>query len=263
MAGKAVSIGVRAAALPAGGCACLRSRCACWHRLRCILKYSRLQRSIIYCRMICSGVGEAGSKRAPRRMAKAVFTTKIIPGYDDLPEERYHFPRTYLRAAEQAVGDLIVYYEPRRTTVQLSSRGGRQSYFAVARVEQLVPDQARPDHFYAMVTDFLEFDRPVPFREGSRYYEVRAFGERTALRARGRLVAPFDPSPRSSSRRSCRPALCRRWLKPQSWELRSPDLLRIHRLRSSVPSSRASYRGRFATKHSSATSGLRTTTAAP
>jgi putative restriction endonuclease len=32
-------------------------------------------------------------------MTKVVFTTKIDPTYDDLPEERYHFPRTYLRQA--------------------------------------------------------------------------------------------------------------------------------------------------------------------
>jgi putative restriction endonuclease len=30
-------------------------------------------------------------------MAKAVFTTKIDPTYDDLPEFRYHFPQTYRR----------------------------------------------------------------------------------------------------------------------------------------------------------------------
>ena len=31
-------------------------------------------------------------------MAKAVLTTKVDPSYDDLPEERHHFPRTYLNA---------------------------------------------------------------------------------------------------------------------------------------------------------------------
>jgi putative restriction endonuclease len=30
-------------------------------------------------------------------VSKAVFTTKADPTYDDLPEFRYHFPRTYLR----------------------------------------------------------------------------------------------------------------------------------------------------------------------
>ena len=104
-------------------------------------------------------------------MAKAVFTTKVSPAYDDLPEERYHFPRTYLRAAREAVGDWIVYYEPRRTSADLSSRGGRQCYFATARVEGITSDPHRHAHYYAHVKDYLEFDRPVPFREGDHYYE--------------------------------------------------------------------------------------------
>jgi putative restriction endonuclease len=41
-------------------------------------------------------------------MTKAVFTTKVTPSYKDLPEDRYHFPRTYLNFVQQAVGDYIV-----------------------------------------------------------------------------------------------------------------------------------------------------------
>lgn len=105
-------------------------------------------------------------------VSKAVFTTKTDPTYDDLPEFRYHFPRTYLHQVEAVVGDWIVYYEPRRTSGDLSSRGGRQAYFATARVASVQPDSAIPDHFYAFVSDFLEFDRPVPFKEGDHYYEA-------------------------------------------------------------------------------------------
>ncbi len=104
-------------------------------------------------------------------MAKAVFTAKVFSSYDDLPEERYHFPRTYLGAAREAVGDWIVYYEPRRVSTDLSSSGGRQSYFATARVKSVRPDPNQPNHYYAFVSDYLEFDRPVPFREGDFYYE--------------------------------------------------------------------------------------------
>jgi putative restriction endonuclease len=104
-------------------------------------------------------------------MAKAVFTSKVEPGYKDLPEERYHFPRTYLNYARQAVGDYIVYYEPRRPSIDLSSAGGRQSYFGVARVTAVVDDQTLPNHYYALVDQYLDFDRPVPFAEGSHYYE--------------------------------------------------------------------------------------------
>jgi putative restriction endonuclease len=104
-------------------------------------------------------------------MAKAVFTTKVTPSYDDLPEVRYHFPKTYLNYARQAVGDHVVYYEPRRSSVNLSSAGGRQSYFGVARVKSIVEDERQPDHYYALVDDYLDFDRPVPFSDGSLYYE--------------------------------------------------------------------------------------------
>ena len=98
-------------------------------------------------------------------MAKAVLTTKVDPSYDDLPEDRYHFPRTYLNAAREALGDWIVYYEPRRVSADLSSRGGRQSYFATARIMSIEPDPRRDDHHYAYVEDYLEFDRAVPFRD--------------------------------------------------------------------------------------------------
>jgi putative restriction endonuclease len=104
-------------------------------------------------------------------MAKVVFTTKISSSYDDRPEEYYHFPDTYLSQARSAVGDFLIYYEPRRLSVADSSRGGRQSYFATARVDEIVEDRSRADHYYARVSGFLSFDQPVPFSEGEKYYE--------------------------------------------------------------------------------------------
>lgn len=104
-------------------------------------------------------------------MANAVLTTKVDPTYDDLPEQRYHFPRTYLRQVEAARGDWIIYYEPRRSSGDPSSRGGRQVYFATARIADVIPDPTTPDHFYALIDSYLDFARPVPFREGSHYYE--------------------------------------------------------------------------------------------
>lgn len=123
-------------------------------------------------------------------MVKAIFTTKIEPVYDDLPEIHYHFPKTYLRAAGDAVGDWIIYYEPRRTG---GDRRGRLSYFATARVTSIKPDPARDDHFYAFVSDYLEFDRAVPFREGDRFYEsgLRREDGKTSKGAFGRSVRPI------------------------------------------------------------------------
>jgi putative restriction endonuclease len=98
-------------------------------------------------------------------MAKAVFTHRQRSGYRDLPYRRYHFPRSYLNAVRQAVGDWILYYEPRR-------EGGREAYVAVARVTGIDPDPERADHFYAWIEDYLGFDAPVPFREGGTVHEA-------------------------------------------------------------------------------------------
>jgi putative restriction endonuclease len=127
-------------------------------------------------------------------MAKAIFTTEVDPTYDDLPEFQYHFPRTYLRAVESTVGDWIVYYEPRRATGELSSRGGRQVYFATARVVSVRPDPTMANHFYAFVEDFLEFPHPVPFRDGDHYYEsaLRRADGGTSKGAFGRAVRPLS-----------------------------------------------------------------------
>ncbi|HEV8483251.1 MAG TPA: HNH endonuclease [Blastocatellia bacterium] len=104
-------------------------------------------------------------------MAKGVFTTKVNPEYDDLPEIRYHFPKTYLNQVGQTVGDWIVYYEPRRQDASPDGRAGRQAYFATARVERIEADDRRRGHYYAFLSDYLEFDNSVPFRSGSTYLE--------------------------------------------------------------------------------------------
>lgn len=104
-------------------------------------------------------------------MANAVFTTSESSAYDDQPEIRYHFPRTYLKQAKQAEGDCILYYEPRRTSGP-SSATGRQSYFAAAFVDRIIPDPETPDHFYALLKHYIELDTAVPFREGDHYFEA-------------------------------------------------------------------------------------------
>jgi putative restriction endonuclease len=104
-------------------------------------------------------------------LAKGVFTTKVNPTYDDLPEVRYHFPKTYLNQAKATVGDWIVYYEPRRQDANAAGRGGRQVYFATARVQRIAADLHRPDHYYAFVTDFLEFEYSVSFQQNGKYLE--------------------------------------------------------------------------------------------
>ena len=103
-------------------------------------------------------------------MANAIFTASESSAYDDLIEAHYHFPRTYLRQVEEAVGDWIIYYEPRRTSGP-NSATGRQAYFATARVDSITEDSSRPGHYYAHVSGFLEFDHPVSFREADSHRE--------------------------------------------------------------------------------------------
>lgn len=104
-------------------------------------------------------------------MAKAILTAKLSPAYDDIPEQQYHFGREYLRQIEAALDDFVVYYEPRRTSTNLSSSGGRQSYFAIARICSIREDRYLKDHFYADISDYIDFDRPVPFKSPLGYLE--------------------------------------------------------------------------------------------
>ncbi|WP_300578007.1 HNH endonuclease [Phenylobacterium sp.] len=123
---------------------------------------------------------------------KAVFDTKPNSGYDDEIVRRYHFPtqRNYVDAAQAAVGDWIVYREPQRNR-------GRRAYTAVARVLRIEPDLARTNHAYAIVGDYLPFDRPVPFAgapEGG-YWEtpLRAIDDarRIGAAVQGRAMRPL------------------------------------------------------------------------
>lgn len=109
-------------------------------------------------------------------MPNAVFTTRLSPSYDDVPEERYHFPKRYLSTAREAVGDWIVYYEPRRTGNATGASNGRQAYFAIAQVAAVVDDTRMPDHYYAIIEagTYINFVSPVPFRMGDDFFESRA-----------------------------------------------------------------------------------------
>ncbi len=104
-------------------------------------------------------------------MTKAVFTTRVSPSYDDLPELYYHFPKQYLKRVEETVGDWIVYYEPSRTGGGSSRREGRKVYFATAKITGVRNDPDRPGHYYADIAEYLEFDNPVPFRLENRFFE--------------------------------------------------------------------------------------------
>ncbi len=91
-------------------------------------------------------------------MGFGIFIHRADSIYDDSPAERYQFPSQYLRRAEACVGDWIIYYEPRKVT---ESRG----YFAVAKVQQIIPDPGAPGMYIAVIEpgSYLDFINPVPF----------------------------------------------------------------------------------------------------
>lgn len=93
-------------------------------------------------------------------MGFGIFIHRPDSIYDDSPAERYQFPSQYLGRAEGSLGDWILYYEPVKVPL---SRG----YFAMAKVEQIVPDTTAPDMYLALIEpgSYLDFPNPVPFSD--------------------------------------------------------------------------------------------------
>jgi putative restriction endonuclease len=115
-----------------------------------------------------------------------VFLHREDSRYDDRPAERYQFPRQYLSRASQFVGDWIVYYEPRRGPTG-------KGYYAIARVEQIIPDPTAVDMHIALIEpgSYLPFERPVPFSDGGGVVERGVLNE--AGKISGRAQAAVRP----------------------------------------------------------------------
>ncbi|MFN4206360.1 MAG: HNH endonuclease [Agrobacterium albertimagni] len=95
-------------------------------------------------------------------MAKAIFYHKDESGYKDVRGQLYHFPKMYLSRVQQALGDWIVYYGP---LTGMTSR----YYSGLARVTAIDDDQELPDHHYARLADYIDFDRPLDYRENGGF----------------------------------------------------------------------------------------------
>lgn len=92
-------------------------------------------------------------------MGYGVFVHKEGSGYFDVPWSHYQFPKRYRKVAEEMVGNWIVYYEPVKPP---PSKG----FFAVAKVEAVVPDHEREDHYRAIIEkgSFLNLEPCVPHK---------------------------------------------------------------------------------------------------
>jgi putative restriction endonuclease len=123
-------------------------------------------------------------------MSYGVFIHRPDSRYDDVPSERYQFPKQYLDRARQFEGGWVLYLEPSKLR---ETRG----YFAVARVDQIIPDPRHDGMFLAIISpgSYLDFGTPVPFREDGTLHEAGLLNERGVLSGRAQAaVRPVSPT---------------------------------------------------------------------
>lgn len=98
-------------------------------------------------------------------MVKLVLLHKADSIYEDEPDRVYDFPKSYLKAVQEGVGDWAIYYEP--------VKAGPRGYFAVARIGRVVPKQGLKGRYEARIVpgSYLPFDREVPRLDAGRPLE--------------------------------------------------------------------------------------------
>jgi putative restriction endonuclease len=119
-------------------------------------------------------------------MGRGVFIHRSDSIYDDSPAERYQFPKQYLGRVQACVGYWVIYYEPRKAA---TARG----YFAIAKVDQVIPDPNAPGMYMALIEagSYLDFINPVPFSGPDGVIETGVLNE--AGRISGRAQAAVRP----------------------------------------------------------------------
>lgn len=98
-------------------------------------------------------------------MAKAVLTIRETSQYDDQGGERYHFRQPYqLEIIRSAIGDDVLFFVPSREHVAFWGQGRVHAYIAAANIIDVIQDTQNPGYYYALIGDYVEFVRPVPFK---------------------------------------------------------------------------------------------------
>ncbi|MGY4369998.1 putative restriction endonuclease [Bradyrhizobium sp. LB1.3] len=122
-------------------------------------------------------------------MGFGVFIHRSDSIYDDSPAEQYQFPSQYLRRVEACIGDWIIYYEPSKVS---ETRG----YFAIARVQQVIPDPGASGMYLALIEpgSYLDFANPVPFNGPTGPAERGVLNEQGRISGRAQsAVRPISP----------------------------------------------------------------------
>jgi putative restriction endonuclease len=123
-------------------------------------------------------------------MGFGVFVHRLDSIYDDSPAERYQFPSQYLARVQACLGDWIIYYEPRKVT---DTRG----YFAVARIQQVIPDPSASGMHLALIEpgSYLDFANPVPFNDTAGPVERGLLNDEGRISGRAQsAVRPLSPT---------------------------------------------------------------------
>jgi putative restriction endonuclease len=123
-------------------------------------------------------------------MGYGVFIHRSDSIYDDSPAEQYQFPRQYLGRVQSCVGDWIIYYEPRKVA-------GTRGYFAMAKIERVIPDPATKGMYLALIAPgtYLDFVNPVPFSGPSGVVDQSVLNEQGQISGRAQsAVRPIAPS---------------------------------------------------------------------
>jgi putative restriction endonuclease len=121
-------------------------------------------------------------------MGFGVFIHRSDSIYDDSPAEQYQFPGQYLRRVEACVGSWIIYLEPSKVR---ETRG----YFAIAKIQQVIPDPAASGMYLALVEpgSYLDFANLVPFNDSTGPVERGVLNEQGRISGRAQsAVRPIS-----------------------------------------------------------------------
>lgn len=122
-------------------------------------------------------------------MAFGVFIHRSDSIYDDVPSEKYQFPRQYLSRAKECEGDWIVYLEPSKVK-------NTKGYYAVAKVQEIISDPRNAGMYLALIEPgtYLDFGDTVPFRDGGNPIETGLLNDAGRISGRAQsAVRPLSP----------------------------------------------------------------------
>jgi putative restriction endonuclease len=123
-------------------------------------------------------------------MAFGVFIHRTDSIYDDVPSERYQFPKQYLSRVQGCKDDWIIYLEPSKVK-------NTKGYFAVAKVQEIIDDPRHSDMHLAVIEPgtYLDFGDPVPFRDANAIVEQGLLNDQGKISGRAQAaVRPLSPA---------------------------------------------------------------------